>query len=282
MMYNNDILVVGQAVWSYGRLGIISAIYGMQEPTAARAGVQWHPNNRATFDILFEDHIVKVAEPRLRRGEEFTVVSLLDIPPCPSAAIQAKAEAIMVKQRTAKAKADAEIELKLAAQAKLAADNPHLTVLSNSISRYACAAKNIRVELKRAWPTVWFSVRSSSFSDGCSISIAWTDGPSVAMVQKITSKYEDGTFDCMTDMYNYARKPWGDVFGSAKYIIESRTATPDLARAVALKLGFKEPLTVMDGYRTDFQELDRDTNLYILRNIQEHSFINGKLETEVR
>jgi len=50
-------------------------------------------------------------------------------------------------------------------------------------------AKLIRGQLKRRFPGVKFSVRSSSYSMGSSVAIHWTDGPTEKTVNAITSPY---------------------------------------------------------------------------------------------
>lgn len=59
-------------------------------------------------------------------------------------------------------------------------------------------AKLIRVELKAAFPSVKFSVRSTS-----SINIRYTDGPTPKRVEAIVSKFEGKSFDGMTDSTRY-------------------------------------------------------------------------------
>ena len=61
-------------------------------------------------------------------------------------------------------------------------------------------AKLIRAALKRAFPRVKFSVRSSTYAGGASICVAWTDGPTVPTVRTITSPYAGADFDGMIDM----------------------------------------------------------------------------------
>ena len=53
---------------------------------------------------------------------------------------------------------------------------------------FTCAetAKLIRQSLKEAFTGVKFSVRSSTYSGGASISVSWTDGPNAAQVESIT------------------------------------------------------------------------------------------------
>jgi len=69
---------------------------------------------------------------------------------------------------------------------------------------WAAAAKMIRHDLKRAFPTVTFKVRSDSYSGGCSIDIHWTDGPTTDQVERLTGRYQHGRFDGMQDLYEYS------------------------------------------------------------------------------
>lgn len=61
-------------------------------------------------------------------------------------------------------------------------------------------AKLIRAELKRTFPGITFSVRSSTYSGGASIDVSWTDGPTESLVERITSKYQGKDFDGSIDM----------------------------------------------------------------------------------
>jgi hypothetical protein len=65
------------------------------------------------------------------------------------------------------------------------------------------AAKGIRVELKQAFPGIKFSVRTSYYSMGDSIHIAWDFGPKTDEVKHIVNKYQEGSFDGMTDSYTH-------------------------------------------------------------------------------
>jgi hypothetical protein len=93
------------------------------------------------------------------------------------------------------------------------------------LSTYALGAKNIRTELKRVFPDIKFSVTSESYSGGCSIDVRWTDGPTEKEVRVITSKYQQGHFDGMNDLYNYSDEVFTDVFGGAQYVSEQREKT---------------------------------------------------------
>ena len=101
------------------------------------------------------------------------------------------------------------------------------------------AAKNIRIELKGAFPSTKFSVRSESFSMGNAIRIHWTDGPTIEAVEAISDKYSAGSFDGMTDCYNYSRSVWAETYGSAKYITTERTIS-DAFRAEIIDAAAKQ------------------------------------------
>ena len=144
---------------------------------------------------------------------------------------------VAAKVATDSAKATADAQAFRDAVENLKAAHPHLTQGSGCV----VAAKNIRTELKRAFPSVKFSVRSESYSGGNAVRISWADGPTSEQVEKITDKYSGGSFDGMTDCYNYRRSPWTEVFGEAKYVTQSRhnsdAAILSAARRTKAKLG---------------------------------------------
>ncbi|MBN1892325.1 MAG: hypothetical protein JW780_06040 [Clostridiales bacterium] len=95
----------------------------------------------------------------------------------------------------------------------------------------ACAAA-IRAELKKAFPEVKFTVRSSTFAGGDDVRIGWVDGPSNKEIEAIVSKYEEGHFDGMTDMYEYSNRR--DDIPQAKYIFAQKEFS-QAARERAIK-----------------------------------------------
>ena len=98
------------------------------------------------------------------------------------------------------------------------------------------AAKNIRIELARAFPGVKFRVRSRRYWMGNYINVGWTDGPTKKQVEEIIDKYEAGSFDGMTDLYTYESTAWTDAFGEAKYISANRSYTNATIATVIDKL----------------------------------------------
>ena len=98
-------------------------------------------------------------------------------------------------------------------------------------------SKAIRVELKKAFPSIKFSVKYKSYTGGNSVRVEWEMGPSEEQVKKIAEKYQQGTFDGMTDSYNYEATlvslPSGEVaeLGGVKYVFCNRSI-PDNVHAV--------------------------------------------------
>lgn len=132
-----------------------------------------------------------------------------------------------VDEREARYKA--EREARAAAAARLQAAHPDLVSPEHTKGgALVAAAKNIRTQLKARWPHVKFSVRTDRFSGGDSIDVKWTDGPTTAQVDAIIGRYKAGTFDGMTDSYEYKNDAWIDAFGDAKYVHSSREISPEL------------------------------------------------------
>lgn len=83
--------------------------------------------------------------------------------------------------------------------------------------------KNIKKHLQTIFKGVKFSVKD----DHCNSSkITWTNGPTVGMVEEITDLYKAGSFDGMTDCYNFCRSDW-HIFGSVQYLFVRREISED-------------------------------------------------------
>lgn len=61
-------------------------------------------------------------------------------------------------------------------------------------------AKLVRKALKEHFPSIKFSVRSSSYSMGASIDIEWTDGPCSKAVDEVVDQFKGADFDGMQDL----------------------------------------------------------------------------------
>lgn len=132
----------------------------------------------------------------------------------------------------------------------LQAANPHL--IPDQGNSLVTAAKNIRIELKRRWPKARFAIKSRRFSMGDAIDVAWTDGPTSEQVNPIINRYSAGTFDGMTDYYDYKASAWTDAFGDAKYVHGKREYSDSMiAKSIAfLEIEYRaETVPTVEDYR---------------------------------
>lgn len=114
-------------------------------------------------------------------------------------------------------------------------------------------AKLVRAALKESFPGVKFSVRSSSYSGGASISVNHTDGPNSDQVKQVLGTFEGAYFDGMID-YKGSRYHTLDgqpVSFGANFVSGSRDySDQQVARGIAMavsKFG-GQPISV-DDYR---------------------------------
>lgn len=101
-------------------------------------------------------------------------------------------------------------------------------MMEKIIERATETAKKIRKELKKAFPEVKFSVRSSSYSGGSSVDVNWEDGPMQEEVERVTEKFNSCSFDSMQDMkvttgYEYK----GKIYNGADYIFANRSLSSE-------------------------------------------------------
>jgi len=144
-------------------------------------------------------------------------------------------------EQAAKEAADAEAEALILAMTT----DPEFSHLAQ-IGYYADAvavAKNIRADLKKHFKGCKFSVRKSTSG---AIYINWTDGPTRKAVDNIVNRYKAGSFDTMSDCYEFADSCFSRNFGSVSYVFTSRHT--ETARELA-ELIFKR-----DGLECDSQE----------------------------
>jgi hypothetical protein len=192
--------IIGQRVYCGlygGKYGIIFEIRGEQTPDTVRTlgrGVIC-TGGSADFNIVFDDgHCSFIPESLLRSSCQWRVYESI-----------ATAEDIALAIAfcaTEKIRRDAEESEKSKERAKRREQAIATYTYLERVApgQYASAkqgARNIRIELKRAFPGIKFSVTS----DHSSISIGWSLGPTTKEVEAITSKYQSGSFNGMEDIY---------------------------------------------------------------------------------
>lgn len=223
------LLKVGQYVYGIvnNNAGYIRRIDGLQDPSTIRdlggvvtGGIAW------VTIRCYNGVEIKLPEAILR-GVQWHIGDVLN---------EGEREAVdnaYALAKTQKEARETEAEQKRKEQEQtLPQQYPYLETIDSyqkrtgkSYCRLAVAAQNIKTELKRAFPGVKFAVRRKSFSGGDDINISWDDGPTTAQVNEIIGKYAIGSFDGMTDCYNYSHSVFTDLFGGSKYVMTNRNLT---------------------------------------------------------
>jgi Large polyvalent protein associated domain 29 len=95
----------------------------------------------------------------------------------------------------------------------------------------------IRKALKEAFPDVKFSVRTSKYSGGASVSVRWKDGPNDAQVNAVTGVFKGSYFDGQQDMKGnrYAMVDGKTVSFGADYIHASRIYSRAFCEKIAAR-----------------------------------------------
>jgi len=123
----------------------------------------------------------------------------------------------------------------------------------------ALTAKMIKARLTALYPRVKFSVTSDTFSMGNSVDIRWTDGPTSDAVNAITKQYQYGSFDGMTDSYDYTGIDPELGCDGAKYVHCHRRTSTEYREMIAAKA--KEHYGALNpddyGYHSKLAEIEQ-------------------------
>jgi len=240
-----------------GQDGIVFNIRGQQDPGSIRqlGGGCVVMGGRASFDVVFDNGTESLGLPEgIMRGVQWRIMPEI----APTSEIEALRGAAIIKRTTDEEERKRKAEEFRAGLEKLRTDPKyaHLKQTETGGKLYGAtlAAANMRAELKRAFSDVKFSVRSDKFSGGDSVDVSWTDGPTTEQVRAIVNKYKAGSFDGMTDCYDYESRPWTSVFGDAKYTNCSRQHSSEALQAAVdrvqatYKLEEPEHLSIASGW----------------------------------
>lgn len=141
-------------------------------------------------------------------------------------------------------------------------------------SSSANCATAIREELKKEFPNVKFSVKSSNFSGGDSVNVEWSNGPTTLEVSKFTSKYQYGRFDGMTDSYEYSNSIEG--LPQSKYVQTRREISEEVNNVV------KEAVSKLFNFSNMTEwEQEREINSYAYKIINKNSIPVGATVTGI-
>lgn len=94
----------------------------------------------------------------------------------------------------------------------------------------AQTSKVIKQELKKAFPEVKFSVKSDNYSGGNSVNIEYWDAMPLKEVEEIVSKYQQGHFNGMEDIYEYSNT--NKNIPQAKFVFTKRNISTIAAKKI--------------------------------------------------
>lgn len=214
-------VVVGQRFYQSGYCGsgpgTIVAVHGQQAPSSILNLGGVHCGGTARFDLVYDDGSRANQVPEsIVRSLPYTIrPEVVSADEVAQRVAYSECVAEFERRKAAKEKADFEVQV---ATLRAAPEYAHLEQGRDR----AVAARNIRAQLKRAFPGVKFSVRQSRGVDA--IDVSWTGGPNAKEVEAIALRYKSGHFDGMTDSYNFSARAWTAVFGDAQYISCDRQA----------------------------------------------------------
>lgn len=217
-------------VLSYCGEGIVCGIKGEQNPASCKVtGGVLHSGGAAHFDVVFLNGSQSPACPEaVIRGVQWRILPGLADAEQIAAAL---ANVACVKAMRANAASNAKAAFAAAVDELRARAELAKLEQGDDTSSGTLAAKNIRAQLRAAFPRVKFSVRKRHYG---AVSISWTDGPTAAAVDAITNNYKAGRFNGSEDIYESSRSPWTTVFGGAEYVSTSRDHSPaHITRAIA-------------------------------------------------
>lgn len=116
------------------------------------------------------------------------------------------------------------------------------------VTQAALCAKAIRQDLKKLFPETKFKVTCKNYSGGNSVDVDYTNGPALEKVKQATNKYEYGSFDGMTDCYNYDNVIEG--LPQTKYLFVHRELSAEARAKIISDLNFGD-WDEMSGYDQD-------------------------------
>lgn len=214
-------------------------------------------------DTLGLDHISTKQDDRIKMYFTDTVLSADEIMDLIKLAEQKQAADIKAKAEADQAQAEELYRIKK--------DYAFLEPVAESgKSGRVIGAKNIRTELKRAFPGIKFSVTSQCFAGGDSIDVSWVDGPTTEEIDKILNKYEEGSFNGMEDIYEYNNDQFPEVYGGAKYVMGQRSLSETAYNKAAKGQGY--PDAVFNPKSGQFDNVPYEINEQIKREAWKTKF----------
>jgi hypothetical protein len=214
----NQILVVGQKVHCTlygGKDGFITSIEGEQKPESVKSllGGVGVTGGNAHINIAFHDHFSNVPESLVRGSVQWSIYDTV----ISSDLLNAKIQQTQACIDSRKELADNAENAKQAEELRQHTAPEYAYLKPCEKYDTTATAKNIRLHLKKMYPSVKFSVRKEHHS---SIGVTWTDGPFKADIEETLSNFKNISGYRVDDSTEYSKHAW--IFGVVDYLHVSR------------------------------------------------------------
>ena len=90
------------------------------------------------------------------------------------------------------------------------------------------AAKNIKAHLKHLFPNIKFSVRKEDYT---SVRVEWSNGVPESKVYDAIKMFTKGSFDGMTDSYDYKPTQFNTTYQTVRYVFVRRNLSKEIMQA---------------------------------------------------
>ena len=101
------------------------------------------------------------------------------------------------------------------------------------LTQSAQASQRIKNILKKEYPDIKFSVKSSNYANGSSVNVSWSDGIPEKELDAFLNQFQYGHFDGMIDLYKYSNTK---DMPQAKFVFGKRTVSKEKREIISKQL----------------------------------------------
>lgn len=102
-----------------------------------------------------------------------------------------------------------------------------------TLTSAAQASQRIKNILKKEYPNIKFSVKSSNYANGSSVNVSWFDGVPSKELEGFLRQFQQGHFDGMIDLYEYSNTK---DMPQAKFVFGKRTVSKEKREIISKQL----------------------------------------------
>lgn len=211
-------------------VGVVAAYTGDACNRPGRGAVVAVDEVRGTVDVMLEDgrdcRAVWLRSMGSKPGDRYGLKPLRH----GAEYLAALAGVVATRKAQAAAAQTEAARLKQEERERLAVEFAHLERAEYHNAGGTFVARNVRAELKRVFPGVKFSVKSTYSS----VRLEWTDGPTDAQVCEVVGRFDIGHSDHNTDYFYTKATAFSELFGGVQYLNTTRnTSEAFTAQALA-------------------------------------------------